>query len=94
MFDAIICKYLTYNTQYQGSIHEVGEAQQLLCSMISSDVIYEQRPVNEPTVTEILEFMLQKEIQATADLGAYSGECKCCVPVINEGMTVHRLGCL
>ena len=59
--------------QYEEVITEVGEAQQFLCSMISSDTVYEQRPVNEPTVTEILEFMLQKEIQATADMGAYSG---------------------
>lgn len=61
--------------QYKDVVTEVGEAQQLLCSMISSDALYEQRPVNEPTVAEILEFMLQKEIQATADMGSYSGYC-------------------
>lgn len=58
--------------QYKDVVTEVGEAQQLLCS---SDTLYEQRPVNEPTVAEILEFMLQKEIQATADMGSYSGYC-------------------
>lgn len=60
--------------QYEDSITEVGEAQQFVCSMISSDELYEQRPVDEPTVKDILEFMLQKEIQSTASVDAYSGE--------------------
>ena len=42
--------------------------------MISSDVVYDQRPSDEPDVFQLLEFMLQKEIHVTARLGAYSGD--------------------
>ena len=41
--------------------------------MISSDALYDQRPTDEPSVTHLLEFMLQKEIHFTAHSGAYSG---------------------
>ena len=42
--------------------------------MISSDIVYDQRPTDEPAVIQLLEFMLQKEIHVTARLGAYSGD--------------------
>ena len=53
---------------------DIGDAQQLLCTMISSDVIYDQRPTDEPDVIQLLEFMLKKEIHVTARVGAYSGD--------------------
>ena len=42
--------------------------------MISSDIVYDQRPTDKPAVIQLLEFMLQKEIHVTARLGAYSGD--------------------
>ena len=43
--------------------------------MISSDVVYDQRPTDEPAVIQLLEFMLQKEIHVITHLGTYSGDC-------------------
>ena len=79
--------------QYQDVVNEVGEAQQLLCSMISSDVVYEQRPVDDPTVSQILEFMLQKEIHTTANPGVYSGNHNHCFSMV-QCVCVHVCVCV
>ena len=82
-----------YILQYQDVVNEVGEAQQLLCSMISSNVVYEQRPVDDPTVRQILEFMLQKEIHTTANPGAYSGNHNHCFSMV-QCVCVHVCVCV
>ena len=61
---------------------DVRGAQQLLCT-ISSDVIYDQRPSDEPDVIQLLEFMLKKEIHVTARVGAYSGDVIMCNHVMH-----------
>ena len=44
---------------------DIGDAQQLLCTMISSDTVHDQRPTDEPAVIQLSQFMLQKEIYVT-----------------------------
>lgn len=57
--------------------------------MISSDTVYEQRPTDEPTVTQLLEFMFQREIHVTACSGAYSGDYNYNVSIYNGIIIVY-----
>lgn len=60
--------------QYQSAVKDVGEAQQLLGTVVSSNRAYESRPTDHPTVIDLLHYMLRECTRDTAVLGRYSGQ--------------------
>ena len=71
--------------QYEKSLPDIGDAHQFLSSVMLSDLTFNARPVNNPTVCDLITYMLQKEIVATAHLGTFSGQSypvNCCMYVL------------
>ena len=48
---------------------------QFLSTVASCDQMVTLRPLDDPSVEEVLCYTLQEEIRVTAKLGAYSGVC-------------------
>jgi hypothetical protein len=61
---------MQYTTQLQGS----GEAHQFMSTVMSSDEQFNGRPQSDPTVNELVHYMLQVEIFGMSKLGSYSGK--------------------
>ena len=54
-------------------ISTIEDAQQFLCTVASTDMQFQQQPVNA-SVQDLLEYTLRTEIMGTATIGSYSGE--------------------
>ena len=59
--------------QYRTALRDVGEAHQFLCTVILTNIQFSQRPQDSPTVSDLVNYMLQVEIANTTRLGIYSG---------------------
>lgn len=61
---------------------------QFLSTVASCDQVVTQRPLEDPSVEEVLSYVLQEEIRVMAKLGAYSGVCSpyhlCWLPDTNR----------
>lgn len=65
---------MLYYLQYTTHLLNSGEAHQLMSTVMSSDQQFNERPQNDPTVNELVHYMLQVEILGTFKLGSYSGK--------------------
>lgn len=52
---------------------DAGSVMQFCCMAVSSEDIFSHRPTDDPSVADIIEFLLKEEIQVTAHNGSYSG---------------------
>lgn len=62
-----------YFTQLKAELPDPDRLQQFICTVASSDDVFERRPKDHPTAEELIQYILKEEIQATARLGSYSG---------------------
>ena len=54
---------------------DIDTMQQYICTVASNDSVFSNRPQDNPDISELATYILQKEIQAMAQDGAYSGMC-------------------
>lgn len=59
--------------QLQCEVPETDSLVSLICTVASTDSIYENRPTDNPTATCLIEYILKCEIMETAKIGSYSG---------------------
>ena len=63
-----------FYTQYTTQLQDSGEVHQFMSSVMSSDEQFNERPQSDPTVNELVHYMLQVEIFGMSKLGSYSGK--------------------
>ena len=71
------------------NLKEADAAQQFVCTMASTDAVFFERPMSEPSCEELVKYILQAEIITTARSGAYSGTpCTVCTST-NDAHTLY-----
>ena len=58
--------------QYSSQLSNIAEAHQFISTIVHSDEVSNNRPCDNPTVCELVEYMLQSEILGMSKLGFYS----------------------
>ena len=66
--------YYVYVLQHSSQLSNIAEAHQLISTVVHSGEVFNNRPCDNPTVCELVEYMLQSEILGMSKLGSNSGK--------------------